>query len=268
MDISIRRFGQPAREMVGVFQHAREGSTVRARYLLCRPLGQEAVRAATVFRVLSDRLAREGCEVLRFDYHGTGDSPGEEDQQSLAAWVEDTLAAHEQLSPGAGTPVHWFGLGLGATVALQAALHAKAAPEHLVLWEPVLDGRAYAQSLLSAHRAELVREFGHPWERLLQLGKAAEPTLPSNVLGFEVGRQLAADLQQLEPFTLAPALQRGIRITCAVHSEQRALLAGQGESISLCLHTVETRTNWMSSQAAGTAIVPADLPRLLLSSLN
>ncbi len=268
MQISIRRFGPPSREMVGVFQQARAGTAVRARYLLCRPLGQEAVRTAAIFRVLSDRLAREGCDVLRFDCHGTGDSPGDEDRQSIAEWVDDTLAAHEQLEPGDGVPVNWFGMGLGATLALRSALSASALPAHLVLWEPVLDGNAYAQNLLQAHRAELVREFGVPWHRLIKSGKATEPTLPGDVLGFDIGQQLADDLQRLDDVSLAPALQRGIRVTCAVHAEQRSLFSNLVENPLLKLHTVETRTDWMSSQAMGTAIVPADLPRTLLSTLE
>ena len=254
--------------MVGVHQEARGEARPRARFLLCRPLGQEAVRTAAVFRVLADRLAREGCDSLRFDYHGTGDSPGEEHQQSLAHWVEDTLAAHEQLDPGAGVPVHWFGMGLGATLALRSAMRAKTLPTHLVLWEPVLDGKAYAQTLLEAHRAELTREFGEPWHRLLQTGKVVEPTLPGDVLGFDIGQQLADELAQLHDVTLAPALRRGIHVTCAVHAEQRALLTGLDGNALLRLHTVESRTNWMSSQAMGTAIVPTDLPRTLLSTLE
>lgn len=163
MDISIRRFGARSREVVGVLQHARKGTSLRARYLLCRPLDQEAVRSAAAFRVLSERLSRESCDVLRFDYHGTGDSPGEEQDQSLAGWAKDLLAAHEQLEPGSAVPVNWFGMGLGATLALRAAEHAITPPRHLVLWEPVLDGASYVQALLSAHREELAREFGHPW---------------------------------------------------------------------------------------------------------
>jgi pimeloyl-ACP methyl ester carboxylesterase len=268
MDLSIRRFGRPSREMVGVHQQARSGASPRARFLLCRPLGQEAVRTAAVFRVLADRLAREGCETLRFDYHGTGDSPGEEHQQSFTHWVEDTLAAHEQLEPGGSVPVIWFGMALGATLALRAALRAKAAPAHLVLWEPVLDGEVYGQTLLGAHRAELTREFGEPWDRLLQTGKVTEPALPGDVLGFLVGPQLADELAQLHDVTLAPALRRGIRVTCAVHAEQRPQLAALEGNALLKLHTVESRTNWMSSQAMGTAIVPPDLPRTLLSTLE
>jgi pimeloyl-ACP methyl ester carboxylesterase len=254
--------------MVGVFQQAQTGTAVRARYLLCRPLGQEAVRAAAAFRVLSDRLAREGCDVLRFDYHGTGDSPGEEGSQSIAEWVEDTLAAHEQLEPGSGVPVNWFGMGLGATLALRSALRARALPAHLVLWEPVLDGRAYSETLLKAHRAELVREFAMPWKRLIESGKVTEPTLPGDVLGFDIGPRLAEELQRLDDTVLGPALQLGIRVTCAVHAEQRPLFSRHSKNPLLKLHTVEARTNWMLSQEMGTAIVPPDLPRTLLSTLE
>jgi uncharacterized protein len=268
MDLSIRRFGLPAREMVGVHQTTRGDSPPRACYLLCRPMGQEAVRTAAVYRVLADRLAREGCASLRFDYHGTGDSPGEEVDQTLSGWVADTLEAHQQLTPGPGVPVLWFGMGLGATLALRAALRAKVLPSRLVLWEPVLNGIEYARLLLEAHRAELTREFGVPWSRLLKTGKVVEPALPGDILGFDIGQTLADELQQLKDVSLAPALRRGIPVTCAVQAELRPSLASLEGNSLLRVHTVESRTNWMSSQAMGTAIVPPDLPRTLLSNLE
>lgn len=268
MDISIKQFGRAGRGMVGVLQQA--NAATRARYLLCRPLGQEAVRAASVFRVLSERLAREGGEVLRFDYHGTGDSPGDEAQQSLQGWVEDTLAAHESLTdtPGANTPINWFGMGLGANIALHAALRAPTPPTHLVLWEPIHSASSYVQALLDGHRAELSREFGHPWARLIESGKVTEPTLPGDVLGFEVGAQLANDLQHLQNLPLAAAVRRGIHVICCVHDEHRAALAAPPEGPQFKLVSVTDRINWMSSQAMGTTIVPPDLPRTLLSTLD
>lgn len=268
MDLSIRRFGRPSREMVGVVQQARSSVPSKACWMLCRPLGQEAVRTASVYRVLSDRLAREGCDVLRFDYHGTGDSPGEEEDQSLEAWVEDTLAAHEQLASRPGLPLHWFGMGLGATLALNAAQRAVSPPSHLVLWEPVLAGKTYIDSLMQAHCAELSREFGKPWPRLLRTGQVVEPRLPGDLLGFEFGGRLTSELHQLGGQSLRPVLERGIQVTCAIHAEQREWLGGVDEHPSLKTVSPETRTNWMSSQAMGTAIVPPDLPRLLLSTLQ
>ena len=256
--------------MVGVLQQASPKTPLRTRYLLCRPMGQESVRAAAVFRVLSDRLAREGCEVLRFDYHGTGDSAGDEEQQTLNDWVADIQAAHAQIAVDSTVPVNWFGMGLGANLALRAALTTQSPPGHLVLWEPILDGATYVQALLAGHKAELAREFGHPWKRLIQMGKVSEPALPGDVLGFQVGPQLTRDLHNLNDFTLSPALQRGIQVTCCVREEaqQAGLASTSGAHPLLKLQTVAERINWMSSQAMGTAIVPPDLPRTLLATLS
>ncbi|MEQ1685706.1 MAG: alpha/beta hydrolase [Burkholderiaceae bacterium] len=268
MGISTKRFGTSSRQVVGVHQWAGENTPRQARYLLCRPLGQEAVRTAAVFRVLSDRLARDGSESLRFDFHGTGDSPGEEVDQSLEGWVDDALAAHAELSESQETRVNWFGMGLGGTLALRAALRAKSPPANLVLWEPVLDGKTYAQELLDAHRAELAREFGEPWDRLIRTGKVVDPVLPGDVLGFHFGQRLADELQQLHEVSVAPALRRGIRVTCAVHAELRRHFSGLDGDPFFRLHTIESHTDWRSSQAMGTAIVPPDLLRIILSTLE
>src|ERR1051325_66360 len=53
--------------------------------VLCAPLGYEQVHAHRSFRVLADQLAAAGVTALRFDYHGTGDSAGrDEDPDRLA----------------------------------------------------------------------------------------------------------------------------------------------------------------------------------------
>lgn len=256
--------------MVGVLQQPSATTPRRARYLLCRPMGQESVRAASVFRVLSDRLAREGCEVLRFDFHGTGDSAGDEDQQTLADWVSDVQTAHQQIAVDATAPVNWFGMGLGANLALRAALTATSVPRHLVLWEPILNGLHYVQALLDGHKAELARELGHPWARLMQMGKVSEPTVPGDVLGFHIGPALARDLHGLNNFDPVPALELGIQVTCCVSDETQLahLSTALGAHPLLKLQVVAERINWMSSQAMGTAIVPPDLPRTLLSTLE
>lgn len=268
MHITIRRFGRSGREMVGVHQGATSTGVARARFLLCRPLGQEAVRTAAIYRVLGERLAREGCESLRFDYHGTGDSPGEEQDQGLGGWIDDTLAAHEQLLDGTDTPIVWFGMGLGAALALRAALRVRRPPTQLVLWEPVLDGPAYVLALMEGHRRELERMFRVPWPRLVRSGKVAEPALPGDVLGFQVGERLARDLHDMQDLDLAPLLRRGLRVLCATSSEQRKALAELRSHPGLQLHTVVQQTDWMSSQAMGTAVVPPELMKAMLSTLD
>ncbi|HWP20993.1 MAG TPA: alpha/beta fold hydrolase [Burkholderiaceae bacterium] len=271
MDISIRRFGRAGREMVGVMQHAAAGRRPRAAFLLCRPLGQEAIRTSAMFRALADRLAREGCTVLRFDYHGTGDSPGDEGMQSMALWAEDLLAAHELLlREDPQCPVHWFGMGLGGNIAARAAARATVAPRHAVLWEPVLDGQGYMRDLLASHRSELSRELGLEWHQVLRRKREEEPSLPGVVLGFHVGAPLTEELRQLKELPLSPAARRGVKLTCAVTKDQQEAMhiAQKHLGEALRLHVVETRTNWMSTEALGTAIVPQDVPRTLLATLQ
>ena len=88
-------FGPASRQLFGLY-HAPERESKLA-VLICMPLGQEAVRAHRLFRVLSDRLARAGVAVLRFDYHGSGDSPGEDTDGELEGWRRDICTAHEEL---------------------------------------------------------------------------------------------------------------------------------------------------------------------------
>ncbi len=44
--------------------------------MLCAPIGSEYTRSHRSLRHLADRFARAGIPAVRFDYHGTGNSPG------------------------------------------------------------------------------------------------------------------------------------------------------------------------------------------------
>jgi uncharacterized protein len=267
MDLSSRRFGSPPRQMLGLLQTPQPGTSHRAAFLMCRPFGQEAVRTAPIYRAISDRLAREGCTVFTFDAYGCGDSPGEPDEQSIAEWAEDTLAADSQLRRDApGVPVHWFGMGLGASIAANAALRALPAPNCLMLWEPVLDGPSYLRRLLNMHRSELEREMQTGWLDLVTRGGEAEPALPGSVLGFTVGNRLHEELRLLQGLPLATVSQRGVRIVLALQQQEQSALE-PSHIAGVTLHTVEVPTNWMSIEARGTAIVPQELTRTVLATL-
>ncbi len=266
MELSIRRFGTSQRQMVGLLQTPQAGKPLRAAFLMCRPFGQEAVRTAPIFRAVSDRLAREGCTVLTFDHHGCGDSPGDLVGQSLADWIADTDLAHAQLRKDApGVPVHWFGMGLGANIAALAALKVDPAPNCLVLWQPVLDGPGYVERLKTAHREDLAREMDRPWAALIRRGEP-EPTAPGSLLGFMLGPRLHSELEHTRDLPLPAIVGRGSRVVMALAESGRGGYAASGVT-GLTLQTIETPTNWMSTEALGTAIVPQEIPRTLLATL-
>ena len=64
--------------------------------------------------------ARTGVGLLRFDYSGTGSSGGAFEDGTLAAWLEESLAAVDGLTQG---PLVLVGSSMGGWIALHVALH-------------------------------------------------------------------------------------------------------------------------------------------------
>lgn len=70
--------------------------------------------------VALDALAeRQGLAMLRLDYSGTGSSSGEFERGTLALWLEESLAAIDQLTQG---PLILIGSSMGGWIALHLAL--------------------------------------------------------------------------------------------------------------------------------------------------
>ncbi|HEX4763092.1 MAG TPA: alpha/beta hydrolase, partial [Usitatibacter sp.] len=115
--------------------------------VLCAPIGPEYTRSHRTLRHLADRLAGTGIASVRFDYQGCGDSAGEEDgPDRLGAWRRSIAAAvwHARRLSGCSR-VCLIGIRLGATL---AALEAdEVGADLVVLWNPVVKGRAYTREL-------------------------------------------------------------------------------------------------------------------------
>jgi pimeloyl-ACP methyl ester carboxylesterase len=261
MNPEIVRFGTADRTLVGALWMP-HGANLRVGFVMCRPFGSEAIRANMFYRTLASRLAAEGCAALCFDYHGTGESPGDGKDQTMAGWQSDILVADAYLRERSGiSRCHWFGLGLGAALACRAAIGTLAAsnrPAHLVLWEPVEDGGRYAESMCEKHRCEMERWFRARWSVIRRDFGEPEPALPGVVLGCEVGTELADDLKGLDGLPIDTLLAAGVRITAG-----RAVSAASWpESPRMRSFRIEHPVDWMTSHAPdgeeyrGAAIVP------------
>ena len=259
------RFSQADREMLGMLTSPGAGKGELA-VLFCNPFGQEAVRSKPMYRAFADRLLRQGVHALRFDYHGTGDSPGEGEDQSLQDWIRDTRAAREALLRSTDAKrLQIFGLGLGATIAARTALDLDPVPERLVLWEPVTDGAAYIERMQASHRHELTFAFGEAWPVLRERLHTVEPQAPGSILGFPLGRRLTEDLAELGELPLHGLAERGCRIDCAAdrHGSTQTV-----KHARINWYTPQQDLNWMSNEAMGTAIVPPEILSMLFHGLD
>ncbi len=115
--------------------------------LICPPIGYEQLHSHRSLRHLADRLAQEKVPVVRFDWHGTGDSAGvDEDSARLTTWLANMRDAVQWMREQLGCrQISLVGLRLGGTLA--ALVAAELEIDNLVLWSPVTKGRAYVREM-------------------------------------------------------------------------------------------------------------------------
>lgn len=122
--------------------------------VICNPFGYESICAHRGVRRFAEVIAAEGIWVLRFDYTSTGDSSDvAEASDLLPLWIEDILAATEELKSRAGvTCVCLLGIRLGALLATLAAEKLESL-NSLLLIGPVISGRKFVQELRTTRLA-------------------------------------------------------------------------------------------------------------------
>jgi pimeloyl-ACP methyl ester carboxylesterase len=149
-------FGRPDAPLFGMYRPPRVSVARKAGVLLCPAIGLEYMRTHYAMRLLAKQLAIAGFHVLRFDYHGTGDSAGEIAAGQYEVWVQDVaLAAREleQISGAAELTV--VGLRMGALFALESLSRQDLSARGVVLWDPVVAGDEYIDMLAAMHQKVL-----------------------------------------------------------------------------------------------------------------
>lgn len=264
------RFGPTDQQLFGV-HHPPTGDPLGSGVLLFNPLGQEAIRCHRLFRVLADQLARAGFDVMRFDYHGTGESAGDDADGDLEYWYRDSLLAHaELLQRSRCLRVSWLGLRLGASIAAVASAACDYPLQHLLLWDPILDGGAYLQQMKDAHINARREGFGARWARNQGLREMTHREAENEVLGFAIPTGLRTQIQQLSVPLVATADARLTSLLATTdYSETRALQESmQMKNKKVQLHRTDTSINWMSNEAMDSSIVPPASMKLVITLLT
>jgi len=154
--------GTAERRLFGLYEPAASSRGKPRAAVLCYPWGMEYIYAHRSMRQLASRLAAAGFHTLRFDYFGTGDSSGDMDQANLVGSNSDVEAAIETLKDIAGTSkVVLIGLRVGANIAANVATRHKSEVEALILWDPIISGEHYVETLQEGSdvSADVLREI-------------------------------------------------------------------------------------------------------------
>lgn len=196
--------------------------------VLCGPHGHEELCAHRAWKGFAEALADAGLPTLRFDYHGLGDSAGEDtDPNRVRAWLDSVHAAVRRLREDTGvTEVALVGYRLGALLALVAAEEADGI-DALVLVAPIATGRMAVRELQA-----LSRIVALPGTAEELPGRAGQV----NVVGFALTPETALELAALD-VRAAPGHVPARRVLLLDRAESRgaaqlaARLAGVGARV-------------------------------------
>lgn len=208
-------FGEPGKRLFGGY-HAPHPRLMRdCGIVLCYPMGQEYVRSYRAFRQLASLLAEAGFHSLRFDFLGCGDSMGDAEVMDLGQWRRDIASAIAELRSRTGLArICLIGLRLGGTLATLVGAD-RPDVDGLVLWDPVIDGRAYLGQLRAWHRRR-IQSFP------VQLKRRPEDGAPEEVLGFPLTAELQNGLAGIDLMAIGA---RPAGKALIVESQQEAAVA-------------------------------------------
>jgi len=157
--------------------------------LICNSFGHEMLSTHRALRHLAQQLAEAGFSTLRFDYHGTGDSSGsDEDPGRGVSWLESIEEGVRALEYRGARGVALVGVRFGALLALE---YARTRPvDTLILIGTPAGGKSYLRELRAMQS--------------LKFGSAAPPdggttASEEELVGFLLRKDAAEFLTNLPP---------------------------------------------------------------------
>lgn len=204
-EIETFYFNMPTQPLFGGYHAPQSGPTRSCGVVLCYPMGHEYMQCHRAYRQLGIRLSKAGFPVLRFDFYGCGDSGGDYEEGSFQQWTDDISNAIEELRRRAGSiKICLVGLRLGGTLSMMYSAE-RSDVDALVLWDVVVNGKAYIDELVDFEKEKFQLLGTHPKKRSngnLYLS-SPDSTTPAELLGFPLTEQLFAELNRINLLTIS-----------------------------------------------------------------
>ena len=242
-------FGTSGSSLFGIYNPPAARLVKSTGVVLCYPFGQEYMRAHRAFRQLAMLLTRAGFHVFRFDYFGTGDSAGDSSEGTIETWADNVAMAIDELRDTADLQsVSVVGLRLGGLLGALASSR-RTDVESLVLWDPIVNGRAYAKALID-------EGLWHESYRADRMPARTDGTV--GVLGFPLTAALRAELESadLTQVALNPRTKTLI-VVSQDQDDYRSLerkLRERGTKVEYSCIPMDG--NWNEVDANGSALIP------------
>jgi len=219
------------------------------------PFAEEMNKARRMVILQAERLANLGLACLIVDLYGTGDSQGDFGEASWEIWLDNMQTALHWLATQGVTQVTYWGLRLGALLAMQSVNSAPLAIKKIVLWQPVARGDTVMTQFL---RLRLAADLITDGQKItpkdlrdtLTAGEAVE------VAGYTLAPALVAGIDRLNIEALAQPGMPNIEWIELLPSEQRPMAAAsrkvieswQQSDINVRTHCVIGESFWVTPE--------------------
>ena len=198
--------GTQNRSLLGLL-HCPDAASGSTGLVYCHPFAEEKNMSHAVVARASRLFAAAGFPVMRFDFSGCGDSEGDLQCTVVEEWLNDLDAAVEAFRKETGVSrILFWGLRMGAGVALLHTGTDRSDADGFVLWQPVLDFSLHIRQFL---RRIITSEIS----RGSQAGTAPAPEQALlregllHVMGYPVSAELYASFMSTgsQPANIAPS---------------------------------------------------------------
>ena len=163
--------------------------------LVCPAFAEEMNRTRRTLRLLCSEAARRGMLVIETDLHGTGDSSGDFGDARWDGWLNDLEASANWLRQQGCVTISLLGVRAGALLAWEILRTRRTPIRSLVLWQPVLTGKAVVTDMLRARLAAASTQGGR--ETVSGLRQQLESGHAVEAAGYLLAPNLVRDLDQL-----------------------------------------------------------------------
>lgn len=119
-------------------------------FIFIHPFAEEMNKSRRMIAQQSKAFSENGFAVLQIDLCGCGDSSGEFNEARWEVWKQDIFHAINWIKHQTAAPINLWGLRLGGLLALDLASEAEESFQHIVLWNPIISGNTFSNSILEA----------------------------------------------------------------------------------------------------------------------
>jgi uncharacterized protein len=258
-------FGDSNKQLYGVYDPPNSNDFSDAGVLLCYPMAQEYLRCHWASRQLVNRLSHAGTHCIRFDYYGTGDSAGISSDADVGQWRSDVNTVLTELKDISGaSKISLVGLRFGAAIAATAPVNSHRI-RNLVLWDPVVSGASYIDSLREMHKSLLDRlEVFHKNREQQQFHGMEE------LLGFRYSDRMIAEIRSINLLEIAEFNAENIFIIISEQREEYDQLREHLQSLGLLkgYRVTSSSCEWDNLREIENALIANDMITAICNELT